>query len=39
MNQIKKMLSLKKEWMKKNGVKRGIILAVVSLFSFQVTFA
>ena len=39
MNLIKKMLSLKKEWMMKNGVKRGIILAVISLFSFQVTFA
>ena len=39
MNQIKKMLFLKKELMMKNGVKRGIILAVISLFSFQVTFA
>ena len=34
MNQIKKMLFLKKELMMKNGVKRGIILAVISLFSF-----
>ena len=39
MNQIKKMLFLKKELMMKNGVKRGIILAVISLFFFQVTFA
>ena len=39
MNQIKKMLFLKKELMMKNGVKRGIILAVISLFPFQVTFA